>query len=310
MEILNQFEFGRVLKKDDVDGYIALLGKLPAKEELLPAIVRIQRTTDLPVNAESFLQDLLAKVDLVNRNDIYMWMNAWMVTERPLLPDLKIDVICPATETHIRKYTHQDYVMVQETPELFQKVTKPYIDSFDPKRTEWIQNIFDGKAEQSSVLHMSPNFLLLPDMKWTPSSPDNPSLDRLYLLAISRPSLGLRSLRDLRKEHIPMLQEIMSVAVRSARNFGLEGEGRLRMFVHYQPSYYYFHVHIVNSNYQGLAGMNVGQAHLLEDIISLLSTDGEIFAKLTLTYGLGEQHALLAKIREQSKAGQGVRLHE
>ena len=34
----------------------------------------------------------------------------------------------------------------------------------------------------------------------------------------------------------------------------------------------HFHVHIVNANYQGaMLGMSVGQAHLLDDIISLVS---------------------------------------
>lgn len=32
----------------------------------------------------------------------------------------------------------------------------------------------------------------------------------------------------------------------------------------------HFHVHIVNANYHGLAGMAVAQAHLLDDIISLV----------------------------------------
>jgi len=161
-----------------------------------------------------------------------------------------------------------------------------------------IRNIFNGKAEQSSILHMSPQFLLAPDMKWLPPTPSNPSLDKLYLLAISRPEMGIRSLRDIRGEHIPLLEEIRKVGVRAASEYGLKGEGRLRMLVHYQPSYYYFHVHILNSNYHGLPGMNVGQAYLLDDIISLLKIDGEMFAKLTITYGLGEQHALLEKIRK------------
>ena len=33
----------------------------------------------------------------------------------------------------------------------------------------------------------------------------------------------------------------------------------------------HFHVHIVQVNYIGFAGMNVGQAHLLNDIIALVS---------------------------------------
>jgi hypothetical protein len=58
------------------------------------------------------------------------------------------------------------------------------------------------------------------------------------------------------------------------------------MFVHYQPSYCaskvhggllyrltladHFHVHVVHIEHEGLAGMTVGQAHLLDDLISLV----------------------------------------
>ena len=46
-------------------------------------------------------------------------------------------VIWPATEVHIRKYTAQARVMVQETPETYHKVVVPYIESFPPERLEW-----------------------------------------------------------------------------------------------------------------------------------------------------------------------------
>lgn len=36
------------------------------------------------------------------------------------------------------------------------------------------------------------------------------------------------------------------------------------------PDLDHFHVHIVNANYVGLTGMVVGQAHMLDDIISLV----------------------------------------
>jgi m7GpppX diphosphatase len=53
------------------------------------------------------------------------------------LPDLIVKVICPATETHIKKYTAQERKIVVETPEKYQKVVVPYIESFPPSRIEW-----------------------------------------------------------------------------------------------------------------------------------------------------------------------------
>jgi len=48
-------------------------------------------------------------------------------------------------------------------------------------------------------------------------------------------------------------------------------------------------------------GMTVGQAHMLDDIISLLELDEptgpSIFQRMTLSYGLGEQHGLFSAMQ-------------
>jgi m7GpppX diphosphatase len=85
----------------------------------------------------------------------------------------------------------------------------------------------------------------------------------------------------------------------------------------------HFHLHIVNANQVGMMGMAVGQAHLLDDIISLVSLlriptdiygpdfsiqldmespDGPgIFERMTLTYGLGDQHGLFEAMHATSE---------
>lgn len=90
------------------------------------------------------------------------------------------------------------------------------------------------------------------------------------------------------------------------------------MFLHYQPSYYHLHVHIVSLTNEGFAGADVGKAHLLDDVISLVSTvprntrgdswadsyseqleqsdstpgQDSLLQKMTLTYHLGEEEDL------------------
>lgn len=85
----------------------------------------------------------------------------------------------------------------------------------------------------------------------------------------------------------------------------------------------HFHVHIVHIYHEGLAGMMVGQAHLLDDVISLVSecstqqhrldhSDSQLelsadvpqpslLAKMTLTYPLGVEHKLLPLIQAVQK---------
>ena len=148
-----------------------------------------------------------------------------------------------------------------------------------------VENILTGLSEQSKILYSSPSYVILPDMKW-----DLKTISSLYLVCIVQ-DRTIRSMRDLRKCHIGLLKDIRREAARIvSEKWGL-GKGSLRIYVHYQPSYCksraishipcaffimiiidHFHVHIVNANYQAsMIGMTVGQAHLLDDIISLVS---------------------------------------
>lgn len=61
-------------------------------------------------------------------------------------------------------------------------------------------------------------------------------MSSLYLVAIALTD-SIRSLRDLRKKHLPMLRSILTEATRIvSEKWGLE-KGSLRFYVHYQPSY-------------------------------------------------------------------------
>ncbi|PFH45423.1 hypothetical protein AMATHDRAFT_71698 [Amanita thiersii Skay4041] len=223
----------------------------------------------------------------------YTWLFGWLGETRER--DVKINVICPATDIHVRKYSRQEQVIVHETPELYETVVKPYIAAFPASRTQWVENILSGVSEQNKMLYSSSDFVILPDMKW-----DLKTMTSLYLVALVR-DRTIKSLRDLRKRHVPLLQSIQKEAYRVVQGkYGL-GRGSLRMYVHYQPSYYHFHVHIVNANQAGSLGMMVGQAHLLDDVVSLLQLDPDdgpaIFERMTLTYGLGDQHGLFDSLR-------------
>ncbi|KAF8957286.1 HIT-like domain-containing protein [Flammula alnicola] len=227
----------------------------------------------------------------------YTWLFGWLGEDRER--DVKINVICPATEVHIRKYTKQEQIIVRETPALYEQYVKPYISGFPADRTKWMENILTGLSEQSKVLYSSSKFLILPDMKW-----DVKTLSSLYLIALVQ-DRSIRSLRDLRRRHLGLLTSIRREASRVVQDKWGLGSGSLRMYIHYQPSYYHFHVHIVNANFQGnMLGMSVGQAHLLDDIISLLQLDPEegpgVFERMTLTYGLGDQHGLFEAMRHSS----------
>ncbi|KAF8531329.1 scavenger mRNA decapping enzyme [Gautieria morchelliformis] len=293
--LLRNFRFDRVLNDDPLVHSLFILGKLPhaSSDSPSPAIISLQRT-HLPVDfAHTLVQDLVEQVKPLESNDIYHWLLGWLARNSEC-PDVKINVICPATDVHIRKYSRQRIIMVKETPLLYQTVVQPYIQGFPPSRFEWVHNILSHNVESNKLLFEDNNpetgFIILPDMKW-----DLETISSLYLVAIVH-SRSIATLRDLTRKDIPMLKAIRREAGRLVREkWGLEGEQSLRFYIHYQPSYF-------NANYSGFKGICIGQAHLLEDIISLLELSPLIgptlLAQMTLTYELGEQSALFQPMLE------------
>ena len=64
----------------------------------------------------------------------------------------------------------------------------------------------------------------------------------------------------------------------------------LKIFVHYPPQFYHFHVHFTSTNVQ--IGTGTERAHLLDDIIDNLSRDSDYYATRNLTCCLGETDKL------------------
>ena len=76
---------------------------------------------------------------------------------------------------------------------------------------------------------------------------------RLLKIPWARAALNPNSFMDL------------GYAYPSQEKYGI-GEEKLRIFIHYQPTYYHFHVHFVHTSHVGM-GIAAGQAHLLDDVI-------------------------------------------
>ena len=48
--------------------------------------------------------------------------------------------------------------------------------------------------------------------------------------------------------------------------YGIQSD-QIRAYIHYHPSYYHLHVHFMHLSVDAGAGMAVGKAHLLDDVI-------------------------------------------
>lgn len=268
--MLDGFKLDRILDQDPKSKSVNLLGTLYTylpNEELSSgerAILLVEKTHF----AESFLDRLgesptsskdesaeqrqhsqevrsdrspiFSKVSDLGQNDIYTWLLAWFGTQS-VEADVKITLIRGATQAHIDKYSAQRKVMVYETPEVYQQKVLPWIESFPPSRIQWVYNILEHKKEAGSILFEDPDpksgFIVVPDLKW-----DQKTTSSLYIQAIVH-NRRLKSIRDLTKEHIGMLENIKNEASRVAfEKYGLTGrkdsaDGNVRCFLHYHPSY-------------------------------------------------------------------------
>ncbi|CAN3372994.1 hypothetical protein DIURU_002884 [Diutina rugosa] len=280
-EIIARFTLQRQLANDPQTKSAAFLGTIDGQ----PAILKLEKT---PIDESTpNIAALITKCNVLQQNDIYSWAQAHVDEEY----GAKLDLIWPCTETHIRKYDTQKYHMVTETAEMYHKYVVPYIKTQQGDRIKWVYNIlYDGKESETFVYHDKDpkfGFVLLPDMKW-----DRTNLDALYLTCIVNRK-DIASVRDLTGADVPWLEDLKALIVMATRAKYSVAADQLRVFVHYHPSYYHFHIHVVNVAHQGLGyGITVGKAIMLDDIITVLKVKPDFYATEPLTTIMGENHGL------------------
>lgn len=76
---------------------------------------------------------------------------------------------------------------------------------------------------------------------------------------------------------------------------------RLRVYLHYLPSYYHLHVHFTALGFEA-PGSAVERAHLLAEVIENLECDPEHYQRRTLTFALRADDPLLKLLQEAQKS--------
>uniref|UniRef100_A0A674MVH5 m7GpppX diphosphatase n=2 Tax=Takifugu rubripes TaxID=31033 RepID=A0A674MVH5_TAKRU len=228
------------------------------------------------------------------KNDIY---STYRLQPPPHLNEMKVTVVCPATEKHLKKYQRQESYLVEETAEDYSSITLPYIES-QSFSLQWVYNILEKKAEAEKIVYVDPDpdvgFVLLPDLKW-----NQKQVDDLYLIAIVHQK-GIRSIRGLTAEHLPLLKNVFQKGKEAImEKYGLPAS-KLRVYLHYQPSYYHLHVHFTMLGYEA-PGCGVERAHLLGDVIQNLQSNPDYYKSHTLSFPLRAEDGLLTKFREAGK---------
>ncbi|KAK8209901.1 mRNA decapping hydrolase [Phyllosticta paracitricarpa] len=304
--LIPQFRLERLLNQADQAGRrISLLGSIQSK----PAILIAERAAfSIEANHLENFNASLSNVQNLGANDIYFWFLARAASDsnssnQPA--DLKLNLIYPCTEKHIKKYSQQGIRLISETPEIYKNHVRPYIEKQRGEgRLDWIFNIIEGRTEQEDVFyreHGEEGFLVLPDLNW-----DRKTMTSLHLLGLVE-RRDIWSVRDLQKRHVTWLKHMRERLLEATVKLYPELEkDQLKLYVHYQPTYYHFHIHIVHVALEAGATQATGKALGLENVISqvenIAGTDESAgMSDVSLTYTVGEASELWTDIFQPLK---------
>jgi m7GpppX diphosphatase len=221
-----------------------------------------------------------------------------------------VELVSPASDRQIKRVMPScSTSLIEETGEMYNVAVKPYIQSIvDSGSLNWILNIIQGKKEQERLLLDHDQFVFNIDTKWR-SHPDafktpkeewfqHESIADLYCLAIIKDG-GIATLRDLTKEHIPLLKAMKEEGLKTIEKvYGVKSD-QIRVFVHYHPQFYHFHMHFTRLHNE--VGSQVERGHLISDIVQNLELDSEYYAKRTISYKLKVTSPLYLLIHQKEQ---------
>ena len=256
------------------DPAVLIIEKLPWEEEHLRGVMSEETRAEQQFN-----------------NDIYGQYSIMPPVEHNTV---KCNLIHPATQKHIDKYLSSPGHIVHETPELYTSVTLPHIMS-QHFSLQWVYNVLEHKKEAERIIFEDPDpetgFILAPDFKWT-----GESVSDLYCLAIVHKH-GIKSVRDLTHAHLPLLRNIRDQCSRAVSSkYGLE-ESQVRMYLHYQPSYYHLHVHVTSVMFTP-PGSGCEKGHILESVIRNIEMNPGYYQQATLPFLVHEKDKLYQKFKD------------
>jgi m7GpppX diphosphatase len=238
--LIPQFKLTRLLNSDQAGRRISLLGTIQDQPALFIAERAAFDTSS--ANLTSFSPSL-RNIKNLGANDIYSWFlansNPNSTGEDGLLPpDYKLNLIYPCTQKHITKYSAQPLRVVTETPQIYARYVRPYMQAQRDKGSlNWVFNILDGRAEQEDVMYRetgSEGFLLAPDLNW-----DRKTIGSLHLLGLVE-RRDIWSVRDLKKGDVAWLKHMRGKMVDAAVKLYPEvAEDQVKLYVHCMTCFFF-----------------------------------------------------------------------
>ena len=163
---------------------------------------------------------------------------------------------------------------------------------------QWVSNVLAGTQETECIKLRTPAFVILPDIvpdsRYSTDlrcSPRLPERERSHSLRRGHPPLlnwlaivvhpALRTIRDLRGEHLEMLRTLQAECIALVtKEFNVD-PAEIMIFANYPPSVYTLHFHIacpLKITYP----FDAFRMHTIESVIHHLDVDPEYYAKHNL----------------------------
>ncbi|XP_050549200.1 m7GpppX diphosphatase [Daktulosphaira vitifoliae] len=292
----NKFKLKQILMNDTQRKMVAIEGSFEGSSE--PAVVVMEKYGFDNISIMNICNPSTKLVNDID-NDVYKSFSCVPQYNENVFSN-KMDLIYPATQKHILKFSTQPLYLVQETSEIYQDITLPYILG-NSLSLQWVYNCLEYTSEKERIKYDTASendkddhingFLLMPDMKWSGR------LDELYLLAIIK-RRNIKSLRDLTAEHLPLLKNILNKGLAAIyKLYGIHSS-QLRIYIHYQPSFYHFHVHFTYLMHNP-PGINAEKAHLLTTVINNIELQNNYYQISTLNFVVKEGDSLFRTLEEK-----------
>ena len=157
-------------------------------------------------------------------------------------------------------------------------------------------NILEHKQEADRIVFEDSakdnGFVLLPDLKW-----DGKTVETLYLIAICH-RYNIKSLRDLTAAELPLLRNIRDKGIQAIdEKYGVK-RSQLRIYFHYQPSFYHLHVHFTYIK-SDTPGIFCEKSHLLDTVINNIDLMPDYYQRAILSFVVREQDSLYEKYNDK-----------
>lgn len=263
------------------------------------AVVQLEKTLFNEAAVKKSLGDKKTTANQDFINDIYSSYIIEPTSSSNSLNSIKATVVCPASESVLTKYSRTDAVFFCENVDAYIKVVEPFIANKlanDENYNKWVYNILDGVSEAERIILNDPDpdsgFVLTPDLKWAGDEKD------LYLVAICH-RRDIRSLRDLHDGHMVLLMNILTKGTKAIKDRFKKHKGHLRAYIHYQPSFYHFHVHFKTVDPNDYRSTD--RDHLLSTVINNITLNKDYYKKASLTYPLSVSSALYQDLKKAKR---------